>query len=212
MAFLWDTATGGKEMSNLGKAALSLGIKGNRDSKVSPFLKAWIMQGTTCVVGLIGEGTSRELSALWGQPFMADSLGTSFSKAGALTQIGSQRTSMTTFNSRQVWQGNGPHTFTLSLVFYALSDAKAEVMDAIAALEEMMTPDINQNLPGGRIPQPVMINIGRNAILSDCIIKSMSTPLDGERTKQGHLVRATVALQIETLEMVNLDKIVSTFA
>ena len=41
---------------------------GNADSSVSPYLKAYVKQGNTCVVSLIGEGSSRELSANLGQP------------------------------------------------------------------------------------------------------------------------------------------------
>ncbi|MFA5618461.1 MAG: hypothetical protein WDK95_16735 [Syntrophorhabdaceae bacterium] len=181
----------------------SLSAIGNNDPSVSPYLKAWVIQGNTCVCGVIGEGTSQEIIANWNSPFEEDSLGGRFQKVGGLVQYVTGQTSKGKLASQQIWEGNRPHTFNLSLKFYALADAKKEVMDPIKALEKMIAPQVNAVAPGGRIPFPVDINIGRIALYSDCVIASMTAPLDKEKTKDGYLVRATVELQIETMTMLN---------
>lgn len=181
---------------------------GNNDPSVSPYLKVWVIQsqpggGAIGVCGVIGEGTSQEIIANWNSPFEEDSLGGGFQKTGGIIQAATGMTSKGEFQSTQIWEGNRPHTFNLSLKFYALADAKKEVMDPIKALEKMIAPQVNAVAPGGRIPAPVDINIGRIALYSNCVIASMTAPLDKEKTKDGYLVRATVELQIETKTMLS---------
>ncbi len=186
-------------------------IVGNNDKSVSDFLKAWIKQGEIVVVGIIAEGTSKELQSNWEQPFAEDSLGSMFRKFGGALQAMTQRTSQTTFNTKLVWMGNLPHALNLVLRFYALSDPKAEVEDPIRELEKMASPDLNQVLPGGRIPQYVTINIGRKVIYPECVITGISIPLDKECSKDGYLIRADVAMQIQTSQMLNRSDIDPTY-
>ena len=169
---------------------------------VSPFLKAWIVGKDTCVVGLIGEGTSMELVSSWNSPFEGDSLGGLFKKIGGVIQWVSGRTAVGSLASRQTWEGNQPNLFNLVLKFHAHDDPLSEVQEPLKALEAMMRPDVHEILPGGRIPQPVGLNIGRKVIYKECVITNMSVPLDKEKDKNGNLVRAEVALQIETVEMI----------
>lgn len=196
MAFAWESG---------------LTIVGNNDANVSPYLKAWVKQGNVLVAGVIGEGTSKEIAANWNSPFEEDSLGGKFQKAGGLVQSKSELTSKSKIASLQVWEGNQPHSFNLVLKFYALANAKQEVMDPLRELEKMIAPEVNEVLPGGRIPQPVWLNIGRNALYRDCVIASMSVPMDKEKTKEGYLVRAETTLQIETSTMLNSSDIDSTY-
>jgi len=93
------------------------------------------------------------------------------------------------------------------LKFYALTDARKEVMDPLRELEIMLSPEVDEQMPGGRIPQMVDINIGRVALYRDCVISSLSVPLDKEKTKEGLLVRAEATLQIETVTMLNRSDI-----
>ena len=210
---------------------LSLHAFGNADATVSSYLKAWIAQPdkdskiSTCVVGLIGPGTSRSLQANWNSPFEQSNVGSMFEKAGGLIQVASGKTSITTLSSTQIWDGNRPHTFSLVLSFYALKNAYREVMEPLRELEKMMGPNIKAGdvgekglmdliksaVPGGRIPLPVMLNIGRRMMIRDCVIESMSVPLDGERTKEGYLVRADATLSISTKVMLNKDNIGNTW-
>lgn len=214
-----------------GKAG-SLQIFGNADDKVSPYLKAWIAQPdeeskiSVCVVGLIGPGTSRSLQANWNSPFEQSNLGGMFEKTGGLLQAVSERTSVTTLSSTQIWEGNRPNTFNLTLSFYAITDAQKEVMFPLRELERMMGPNIQAGdpskggvwevfmgaIPGGRIPLPVILNIGRRMMIPNCVIESMSVPLDKERTKDGYLVRADAALSISTKVMLNKENIGQTWA
>lgn len=174
---------------------------GNADPDVSQYLKAWISGEQATVVGLIGEGTSLEVVSNWNSPFEGDSLGSLFQKPAGLVQAGTGRTSLTALASHQIWEGNQPYLFNLVLKFYALDDPVKEVEQAIRELEKMMAPDVHQIQPGGRIPQPVDINIGRTRLYQECVITNMSTPLDKEKDANGNLVRAEINLQIETIEM-----------
>ena len=204
---------------------------GNVDSKVSPYLKAWIAQPdseskiSTCVVGLIGPGTSRSLQANWNSPFEQSNLGSMFEKAGGLIQAVRQETTITTLSSTQIWEGNKPHTFNLILSFYAINDALREVMEPLRELEKMMGPVISagdgaggvvelmkSSIPGGRIPLPIILNIGRRMMIPNCVIESMSVPLDKEKTKEGYLVRADATLSISTKVMLNKENIRQTWA
>ena len=207
---------------------------GNNDTAVSPYLKCWIKQGDTCVVGVIAEGTSKELTANWQSPFEGDAVGSKYNKVGGLVQtdvsgeaFGDEwstkgMTSITTLNSRQAWTGNQPHTFNLSLQLYALSDARAEVENAVMALEQMMAPELSAVIPVGsetatgnslgRVPDRVILNIGRNVIIGPCVITSLSVPLDSPRSNEGYLVSALINVGIQSYEMLNRSQIPSTYA
>ena len=209
MSYLWDQ----------GKAV------GNNDPAASPYLKTWISQGNVLVCGVTGEGTSKEIQANWDSPFEGESAGSKIGEltgggevTGGVAQVVTGRTSITTFQSRQVWGGNRPTQFNVVLQFYALSDPQTEVMDALAALERMASPQVNSTVPVsltgnsagnhfGRIPGTVMINIGRNAIYPDCVIESVSVPLDKEVNKDGLFIRAEVNLSIQTMQMLNRSDI-----
>ena len=223
--------------TNTTKNEGKINVFGNADNSVSPYLKAWISQPdsqkniTSCVVGLIGPGTSRSLQANWNSPFEQSNVGGMFEKTGGVLQAASNLTSVTTFSSTQIWEGNRPHTFQLNLIFYALTNAKAEVHDALRELEMMMGPAIEKGAesdlkdgfmtwasetlksvkPGGRIPAPVILNIGRRMIIPDCVIESMAVPLDKEKTAEGYLVRAEVNLSISTKVMLNKENIANTY-
>ena len=203
-------------------------IFGNNDPAVSPHLKAWVKQGNVCVVGVIGEGTTKTLTANWESPFEGDSLGSKFAKVGGLIQLTSGRTSITTLMTHQVWSGNSPPAFNLVFKLYALANPEKEVENAIRELEKMASPEViggyglkdyanmakgffSSDTPSGRAPQPVWLNIGRNVAIGNCIIKNMDVPLDKERTKEGRLIRADVTLQIEALTMKNRSEIDATY-
>ncbi|MDE1465088.1 hypothetical protein [Spartinivicinus poritis] len=186
---------------------------GLNDNRISPYLKCWIHQSTTLVVGAIGEGTSKDISTTWSSPFETDSLGAQepVQKSAGLTQSLTGLTSVTTLNSQQVWEGNQPHQFTLSLQLYALVDPKNEVEAAIKALELMATPDVNDLVPLGRKPESVWINIGRNVMCGPCVIESLQVPLDGPRDKNGYLLEALVQLSIKTEKMLARADIPATY-
>lgn len=195
---------------------------GNADSSVSPFLKAWIQgagaDGTpTIVCGVIGEGASLELQSNWDSPFEQDNPGSFFEKAGGLVQVAFGVTSKTTLNSAQVWNGNRPITITLPLLLYALSNPQTEVEDAITALKEFSSPEVNANLPVtlssegkagvtgvmGRIPEVVSLSVGRSFIYPSMIIESISEPLDTIRDKHGSRIRAAINITLQTDVMIN---------
>lgn len=177
----------------------------NINALVSPYLKIWIEQRGVTVVGIIGEGTTKELVANWESPFQDMSLGGKFNAVGGVIQAWTGATSQTVFNSRQVWAGNEPYTFSLVFKLMATVDPVHEVERPLLELEKMMAPDLARINPighSGRAPQPVQICVGNKFILGDCIVRSISEPLDRERNQNGDLIRADVALQVETLTVV----------
>jgi len=181
-------------------------VWGNDDDSIhQEALCVWILGEEDTVIGVIGEGTTKEIVANWESPFEDSSLGSMFKKIGGMVQKITDMTSLTALSSVQTWGGNEPYLIDLVLKLYALSDPWQEVEGAILALEKMIAPDINFAQPGGRVPQPVMIHLGRHQIIQDCYIKSMSVPLDKERTSMlngGYLMRADVNLQVGTIKMV----------
>jgi len=182
---------------------------------ISDFHKIWISQGQTCVVGYIGEGTTREIVSNWNMPFADTSLEAKFQKTGAVMQAITDKTLLTKLNSMQVWSGNQPYTFNVVMKLRALckDTSNSPIYDrfvekAIEALELFMAPNLLDygaifapidGLLNTRVPQPVNINIARKVILTDCIIRSLSSNYDKEKDKRGYLLRADVSLHIETL-------------
>ena len=192
----------------------------------------------TAVVAVMGPGTTRSLQSNWNSPFENTNIG-NIGRLERLAGIGqsiTERTSITVFSSTQIWEGNKPISFNLNLQFYALRDAKKEVADALRALEVMAAPDmedgsdkdagedrwwwgfsalteevISNIKPGGRIPRPVMLNIGPRMTIPNCIIENMSVDLGKERTKAGYPIRAEVQLAIATKTMLNREAVAKTW-
>ena len=162
------------------------------------------------------------------------------SQLAGIAQAASGLTSITTFSSTQVWEGSRPLSFSLVLQFYALRDAEKEVANALRALEVMASPRTKQGvepgqikdigwkaalevgkkvisdfldtvIPDGRIPSPVMINIGPRMTIPNCVIENITTDLSKERTRDGYPIRAEVQLQISTKTMLNRDAIGETW-
>jgi hypothetical protein len=197
---------------------------GTRDNNLSPYLHAWIKQGTDCVVGVIGEGTSKELTPQWKSPFADSGLAARYSKfegllqvfSGMLSEAGAgAATTVSTLNSRLTWEGSET-ALALVLRLYALNDPKKEVMEALKTLEKMASPELSANQATatalqGRTPGAVTVNIGRLAIYTDCVIAGITMPLDKEKNKDGYLIRADVNIQLKPVEIINKSKIESIY-
>ncbi len=197
-------------------------VVGNADKTISPYLKTWIGQDGVVVCGVTGEGTSKEVAANWDSPFEGENVGSKFSiAAGALQSgvvaditgvgIGSGVTSISTHSSRQVWNGSRPTQFNIVLQLYALYDPQREVMDPIIALHEMFSPELNRSAPGGRIPGMVTLNVGRNVIYPNCVIESISEPLDATKNSAGLFTRAEINLSLQTIQIDNKSDIRSRY-
>ena len=191
---------------------------GTDDPTISPHLKAYLRrEGGPTVVGIIGEGSSRELTALWESPFENDTPGSMFAKAGGIVQagalggVGEGMTSKSTLNTTQVWSGTTPLNFNLVLEFYAISEAYNAVQAAVIELEKMAAPEINKATPGGRIPQSVTLRVGKQIIYPECVITNVSRDLDGPISQDGYPLRGTVNLQLQTKTTVNQSDIAGTF-
>ncbi|MDU3784034.1 MAG: hypothetical protein E7G42_01355 [Serratia marcescens] len=169
---------------------------------VSPFLKLYITSQTAMVVGYIGEGSSASLESMWESPFSNDSLGgvagavsTAAGKLASGAQAATGNTSKSEFNSLLIWEGQQPPEFSIVVDLMATVNAKIEVMDAIMALQQMASPELNAALPGGRRPLPVILDVGRRLKIMDVVIKSVSYQLDAPRTAEGYYTHNTVTLQ-----------------
>jgi len=196
-------------------------IIGNLDKSVSNHLKCWIQQGSTTVVGIIGEGASKSLQANWDSPFEGDSAeSSSASKIVGLGQsltidAGGTMTTITVLNSKQVWNGNQPTTLNVPMMFYALHDPLSEVVEPIKALERMISPQLEarnpigdtDNLVPGRTPGTVVVTIGRHTMYSSCIIEGVDFPLDMPVDSNGHWLSANVDVQIQTHAMINQSQV-----
>lgn len=185
---------------------------GVSDRSLSPRLMAFIQGAAGTICGALGEGATRDLAANWDSPFEQDSAGSFFEKTGGVAQATQGVTSKTEFNSTQVWNGNMPHTFNLPLEFYAIRDAYSEVQAAIMALERMASPELNGLFPGGRIPQPVSVKVGRLIIYPECVIESISTPVYGPISRDGYPLRASVNLTLQTKVSLDATDIPSSFS
>lgn len=193
---------------------------------LNPALCCWIKQADRMVVGVIGQGTSRSLTAKWDAPLEQTNVGSSLEKAGGLLQAKTNDSLVTTFSSTQVWSGNTPLKFNLALEFFAWDNAAKQVMHPLQLLEEFASPQVNgwnpfspetlggqsSGLGSGRIPMRVVLNIGRRMIIPECVIENVSTPIDKEKDKDGSLIRATVTLDVQTLTMMNRDIVGRTYA
>jgi len=188
---------------------MALGVN---DPTVSPHLKAYIQSDSgVLVVGVIGEGTSRQLTANWESPFEQDSAGSKYERAGGLIQEATGVTSKGTLQSTQVWNGNVPMTFPVVLELYALNDPESEVRGAVSALEQMASPDVNYVSPLGRAPSTCSIQIGRMILYPECLIEEVSYEVTGPTHVSGLPLRATVQMTIQTKTMLNGSDIPSTY-
>ncbi|HAR44978.1 MAG TPA: hypothetical protein DCS05_02080 [Nitrospiraceae bacterium] len=190
-----------------------MGFVGNADNRVSEYLKAWIKPtgSDSGVVGLIGPGTSRQLQSNWNSPFEQSSVGSAYEKTAGLVQQMTGLTSVSHINGEQIWDGNRPESANLVLIFYALTDPVKEVMQALAALESMASPQVKALAPGGRIPQTVTLNIGRVSLFTEMVIESIPSPLDGPKDSEGRLLKAEVNITLQTKNMYNASDIPRTW-
>jgi len=194
-----------------------LSVCGVLDASINEVLKVWVKQGQRGVCGIIGQGTSRTLTAKWDSPLEQTNVGSqsSVSTVADGGQALKGKTTVTTFSSTQIWQGNMPLKFSLSLVLFAQSDAVSEVMRPLQWLEEFASGNVNGTVPinpkaavglangdaFGRIPDTVTLNLGRKIIVPNCVIENISIPLDKEKDGNGNLIRCTVQLDIQTKTM-----------
>lgn len=183
---------------------------------ISEYLKCHITSqrlGIT-VVGYIGEGSSAQLTNNWSSPFESDNVGSAqgLQTTGNVMQTQTGVTSISKLNSKMVWNGIQTPTFQLSLYFQAITDAKREVQDAIMHLQQMASPELNELMPFGRVPQPCVMDIGRRIKIQDVVIQDIGYELDAPRTKDGYFTHNIVTLQCCSEYMYNAFEIPEIFS
>ncbi len=118
---------------------------------------------------------------------------------------------MGTMNAEMVWEGIQTPSFQLPLYFQAIKDAKTEVQDPIMYLLQMSSPQLNKLMPGGRIPEPVVLDLGRRFKIPRLIIQDVGYELDAPRTQDGYFTHNTVTLQCCSKGMFNSDQVQQMF-
>ncbi|MGL5303825.1 MAG: hypothetical protein ACRC9M_09510 [Aeromonas sp.] len=180
---------------------------------VSGYLKVTITKGDYVVTGSIGEGSAKTITSTWTTPFESDSVG---KMAGVATvanvgQALSGGTTVSAFNSTMVWEGTSPPSITLTILLLASTNPKVEVHDAIMFLERFASPELNDVAPGGRIPTPVVVDIGRRIKYANVLVMDVSSELDAPRSKQGYMLRNTVQLTLSPNQMINSSEIAGSY-
>jgi hypothetical protein len=200
-----------------------LEIIGNQDKQISPYRKIWIKAGNYLVVGVISAGTARRLSANWVSPYEDAAIGSggTLQKTSAAVQEYAGLTMVTELNSQQSWEGSPPHDFPITMRLYALVDPITEVREPLIVLESVASPDLNEFLPvsgessdgslTGSPPSIVSINIGRNAIYSECVIESIDIPLDGPTDSNGDFTNIEITLNVQSKSVIDRPKIRATY-
>lgn len=196
-----------------------MNIIGMTTEKISDKQKAVVKQGDTCVVGLIGQGTSRELTQSWQSPFTSDSLQSKLAGgAGMGKAIGRGAEMMgaklvAKINTRKVWESSElEHPLVLHFFCHPGSgSAKECVSDPIQALEEMSSAELSELIPGGRQPQGISLYLCRKYFFEDCRITNVSTPFDVEKDKNGDMLRATVNLGVTPFQMLDKRDLAATW-
>ncbi|ELD2883379.1 hypothetical protein RM843_004345 [Salmonella enterica] len=178
---------------------------------VSEYLKVTLTNSSYSVTGYISQGAAMNIAQSWEAPFTGMSMG---SVAGALSgfiQAGTESTSVARWNTLMVWEGGTPPTVTLPITFLAQYNPFIEVSGAIAALSAMISPELKDANIGGRIPERVILNIGRRINITDVIIQDLSFDLDAPRNSSGLFLRNIVNLQLSGSRVYNGSEILGAF-
>ncbi len=193
------------------------------DDGISFYNKCTITQTidseSVTVVGYLTESCQLSLRSLWESPFEGDSVGDigKISKLSGIGQSTTEMTSKTQWNSQQVWKGMEPPEITIQLYFYAYSNAKSEVDLPIRYLLQMMSPNLNEDLPIetdgdsvsiGRVPSPAMFDIG-GKLKMDMRISEVSYELNAPKTSNGYFAYNTVSITAAPKRMFNASEISS---
>lgn len=182
---------------------------------ISPFYKAWVVQGDITVCGFVSRESRIVLAQLWNSPFEGDSAGNG-SKVAALGQDQSGLTSVTKWNSKIIWDGAQALEFPLILQFLARSNAKLEVDDPVKHLMRFSSPELNDMTPFGQRPLPVSLDIGRKIKISatssgGAFIKNVEFDYNAVKTKDGYFLHNEVTLTCSTDGSINRSEISNIF-
>lgn len=176
---------------------------------ISPFLKAFLTQEGKTVSAYLTD-CSLALNQAWTEPFAEDTAGNAVGKTAGLVQTVSGLTATSAWNSELVWHGAENMQFQLVLDFVAYANAEIEVDLAIKALLGFASPQLNDITPLGRVPLPVMMNLGRK-IIAPIQIQSVSYDETAAKTKDGFFVSNTVELTCVLKSVLNSSEIGNVF-
>jgi sRNA-binding carbon storage regulator CsrA len=185
-----------------------------REDGFSQYLKVYFEKelqgvGQVMVCGYIGEGASMSIESHWTPPFLQDNVGDASytSKLSDIAQATTGSTAKAEWNSIMNWDGIEPPQFTMPVYLKAFRDPVTEVEDAIKYLQMMQAPELNEALPLGRIPEAVIVDIGRRVKLTNMQIQNIEVPLDSPKSVDGHRTELTLQLTLQAKQMLNQSEI-----
>ncbi|EJF0838665.1 MULTISPECIES: hypothetical protein [Enterobacteriaceae] len=178
---------------------------------VSDYLKVTLTTSKYSVTGYITQGAAMNIAQSWEAPFTGMTMGSVAGAMSSFAQAGTEMTSVARWNTLMVWEGGTPPTITLPMTFLAQYNPFVEVSGAIAALSAMISPELKDANVGGRIPERVILNIGRRINITDVIIQDLSFDLDAPRDSTGLFLRNTVNLQLSGSRVYNGSEILGVF-
>ncbi|MCJ7341722.1 hypothetical protein LPQ20_20505 [Klebsiella pneumoniae] len=178
---------------------------------VSDYLKVTLTTSKYSVTGYITQGAAMNIAQSWEAPFTGMTMGSVAGAMSSFAQAGTEMTSVARWNTLMVWEGGTPPTVTLPMTFLAQYNPFVEVSGAIAALSAMISPELKDANVGGRIPERVILNIGRRINITDVIIQDLSFDLDAPRDSTGLFLRNTVNLQLSGSRVYNGSEILGVF-
>ena len=178
---------------------------------VSEYLKVTLTTSKYSVTGYITQGAAMNIAQSWEAPFTGMTMGSVAGAMSSFAQAGTEMTSVARWNTLMVWEGGTPPTITLPMTFLAQYNPFVEVSGAIAALSAMISPELKDANVGGRIPERVILNIGRRINITDVIIQDLSFDLDAPRDSTGLFLRNTVNLQLSGSRVYNGSEILGVF-
>ncbi|MDM7319554.1 hypothetical protein QUH24_25925 [Klebsiella pneumoniae] len=178
---------------------------------VSDYLKVTLTTSKYSVTGYITQGAAMNIAQSWEAPFTGMTMGSVAGAMSSFAQAGTEMTSVARWNTLMVWEGGTPPTITLPMTFLAQYNPFVEVSGAIAALSAMISPELKDANVGGRIPERVILNIGRRIKITDVIIQDLSFDLDAPRDSTGLFLRNTVNLQLSGSRVYNGSEILGVF-
>lgn len=178
---------------------------------VSDYLKVTLTTSKYSVTGYITQGAAMNIAQSWEAPFTGMTMGSVAGAMSSFAQAGTEMTSVARWNTLMVWEGGTPPTITLPMTLLAQYNPFVEVSGAIAALSAMISPELKDANVGGRIPERVILNIGRRINITDVIIQDLSFDLDAPRDSTGLFLRNTVNLQLSGSRVYNGSEILGVF-
>ncbi len=181
-------------------------------------LKVYVSQGrgadTRTVVGLV-ESVTEELTQNWTSPFEQDMGGLNLLRfVTNLGQAETNRTTITAFNSRQIWNGGTPTSVPVEMFFFAYDDPISQVERPAQWMKEFQAPELQRGVGSaassalsggvvdalGFVPFKVSLSVG-SMIYTQLLIQNVSVNLNPKiRSRDGRAMMGVISFNCQTYQ------------